>query len=165
MSVTSQSGIPEQQLEPPSEPVRLPFIVAFAFAQLAIYVALIAPLAVSMAIKVTAIVGAANAPSTAGLILGVGALAALVANPVFGRLSDRTTGRWGRRRPWIVGGAVGLAISLFGVALSADVVTLLLAWFIAQLSANAALAAYLASVADRVPPQQTATVTALSGIM
>ncbi|QTR04583.1 MFS transporter, partial [Saccharothrix algeriensis] len=39
-----------------------------------------------------------------GLIVALGALVAVVANPLFGRLSDRTTSRFGRRRPWLIGG-------------------------------------------------------------
>ena len=41
-----------------------------------------------------------------GLVSGVGALFALIANPLAGRLSDRTTSRFGMRRPWILGGAL-----------------------------------------------------------
>jgi MFS family permease len=43
--------------------------------------------------------------------------------------------------------------------------TLLVAWFVAQLAANACFAAYLATIADQVPPQQSATITALGGVM
>ena len=35
------------------------------------------------------------------LVLGLGAAASLVANPVFGAISDRTTSRFGRRVPWV----------------------------------------------------------------
>lgn len=37
-----------------------------------------------------------------GLISGIAALCSAVAFPVAGALSDRTTSRFGRRRPWIV---------------------------------------------------------------
>jgi MFS family permease len=160
-----ERSVPGHEIPPPTANVRPGFVVAFAFAQLALFIALLGPVMVSMAIKVTALVGPADAPTAAGLILGVGALAALIGNPVFGRLSDRTTSRWGRRRPWLVGGGIGLALCLFVIAVADSVPILMIAWFVGQLAANAAFAAYLASVADQVPPRQTATITALAGVM
>jgi MFS family permease len=50
------------------------------------------------------------------LVLGVGALFALVGNPLAGWLSDRTTSSWGMRRPWLIGGALGGVASLWLVA-------------------------------------------------
>ena len=120
---------------------------------------------VSMAIKVQAVVGRDQATSAAGLILGVGAIAALIANPLFGRLSDRTTSRFGRRRPWMVGGSIALAGFLFVIAVANSVPMLLVGWFCAQLAANACFAAYLATLADHVPPSQTARISALGGVM
>jgi MFS family permease len=149
----------------PTQPVGLRFIVPFAFAQLALFIALLGPVTVSMAIKVTAVVGPARAPQAQGLILGIGAIAALVGNPLFGRFSDRTMSRWGRRRPWMVGGVIALAVCLFVIAIANNVPTLIVAWFVAQLGANACFAAYLATIADQIPPQQSATITALGGVM
>ena len=73
---------------------------------------------VSMAIKVIRVVGPENATTAQGLILGVGAFAALLANPIFGRLSDRTMSRFGRRRPWMVGGSLALAACLLLISLA-----------------------------------------------
>src|SRR5256885_10122863 len=126
---------------------------------------MLGPVTVSMALKVIAVVGPDRAPAAGGLILGIGAIAALLGNPFFGRLSDRTTGRWGRRRPWMVGGSIALAVCLFVIAIANNVPTLIVAWFVAQLAANACFAAYLATIADQIPPQQSATVTALGGVM
>jgi MFS family permease len=155
----------EAGITPPTQPATLKLIIPFAFAQLALFIALLGPVTVSMAIKVTRVVGPDRAPAAQGLILGIGAIAALLGNPFFGRLSDRTTGRWGRRRPWLVGGAVGLAICLFVIATANSVPTLIVAWFAGQLAANACFAAYLATIADQIPPQQSATITALGGVM
>ncbi|MGY4644852.1 MFS transporter [Cellulomonas sp. URHB0016] len=157
--------VPPYAIEPPTQPVTTKFVVTFAFAQLALFIALLGPVTISMAIKVTQIVGDAQATTAQGLILGVGALAALVANPLFGRLSDRTMSRWGRRRPWMVGGSLGLAAFLFVIAVGTNVPTLLIGWFLAQLAANACFAAYLATIADQVPPTQTAKISALGGVM
>lgn len=149
----------------PTRPVGLRYGIGFAVAQLALFIALLGPVMVSMAIKVTQVVGEARATSAQGLVLGVGAIAALLGNPVFGRLSDRTTSRFGRRRPWMVGGSLGLAACLLVIATAGNVVTLVVAWFVAQLAANAAFAAYLATMADHVPPKQTAKISALGGVM
>jgi MFS family permease len=170
----TQSGItghahlePEYETDfpPPTEPVGAGFITAFAFAQLALFIALLGPVTVSMALKAIDVVGQDRAPQVTGVVLGVGAIAALVGNPLFGRFSDRTTSRWGRRRPWMVGGAVVFAACLFVIAIATNVPTLIVAWFVGQLAANACFAAYLATIADQVPARQAATITALGGVM
>jgi MFS family permease len=166
MTATLTRPAPSAVVETPEIPPAKPKLIAsLAFAQLALFVAVLGPITVSMAIKVTSVVGADRAPTTQGIILGIGAIAALIGNPIFGRLSDRTTGRWGRRRPWMIAGSVGLAVCLLAVALASNVPTLIVAWFGAQLATNAALAAYLATVADQIPARQCATVTALAGVM
>jgi MFS family permease len=116
-----------------------------------------------MALKVQAMVGPERAPGVTGLILGVGAIASLLAGPVFGRLSDRTTSRFGQRRPWLVGGALVLAVSLLAVAMSTSLPLILVAWFVAQIGAGAALAALVATIADQIPSRQRGTVAALVG--
>jgi MFS family permease len=65
----------------------------------------------------------------------------------------------------MVGGSIGLAVCLFVIAVANNVPTLIVAWFVAQLAANACFAAYLATIADQIPPQQSATITALGGVM
>jgi MFS family permease len=167
------SGIPGHErpvpapfeFEEPTKPVSGKYMTAFAFAQLALFIALLGPVMVSMAIKVSQVVGADRAPAAGGLVLGIGAFAALIANPLFGRFSDRTRSRFGRRRPWMVGGSVALAAFLLVIALADSVPVLIVGWFCAQLAANAAFAAYLATIADQVPPSQTGKVSALGGVM
>src|SRR5689334_12734873 len=44
------------------------------------------------------------------LVASVGALAGVISSPLVGALSDRTTWRWGRRRSWLLIGAVGVAL-------------------------------------------------------
>ncbi|WP_084721913.1 MFS transporter [Rhodococcus marinonascens] len=148
----------------PTEMPKPRVMAAFAFAQFALFVALVGPPTVSIAIKLTAVVGSDNAPQAAGLVLGIGAIAAVVAGPVFGYLSDRTTGPLGRRRPWMVGGSVGLALCLLVIAVSDSIPVLIAGWFAAQLVANASLAAYLATIADQIPVHRHASISALVNV-
>jgi MFS family permease len=121
---------------------------------------------VSMALKVnTVLADPTERTSALGVILGVGALAAFVGNALFGRLSDRTTSRFGRRRPWMIGGVLVMAAALFLISQSQSVPVLAAGWFIAQLGANAAFAPFIATMADQLPDRQYAKASAMVGIM
>lgn len=148
---------------PAREPRSYPF--ALAGANFGIYVALLTPVMVSMAFKVQHITATPEAAaSSLGLVLGVGALFALIANPLVGRLSDRTTSRFGMRRPWIAGGAVTglLALALIGIAGSVWLV--LLGWCIAQTALNAVMAAANATLPDQVPAERRGKTSGIVGI-
>ena len=130
-----------------------------------VYLALLTPVLVSMAFKIQHISATPEqATANLGLVSGVGALFALIANPLAGRLSDRTTSRFGMRRPWILGGAlVGVgAFLLIGIAGSVWVV--LLGWCLAQASLNAVLAAANATLPDQTPVASRGRVSGIVGI-
>ncbi|MDN3479516.1 hypothetical protein [Curtobacterium sp. APC 4022] len=83
----------------------LMYTLGMPLAMFGLYIALLPPVLVAMALKVAEIAPDDQA-GVLGLALGIGAFAAMVANPLAGRFSDRTAGRLGMRRPWIIGGTV-----------------------------------------------------------
>lgn len=139
------------------------FVVEYAAAYAGAILLLIAPLVVTLALKLDALAGD-DAPKRLALVAGVGSLVAMVGNPLFGRLSDRTTSRWGMRRPWLVVGLVGGASGVLAVALAPDVGVVLLGWCVAQLFFNAVLAALLAVLPDQVPVRQRGLVSGVLGV-
>lgn len=91
---------------------------------------------------------------TLSLLLGLGALVALVVTPVAGALSDRSASRWGRRRPFI---AVGTLIDCVGLTLMAFAPSLEIyaaGFLVVQLGINIATGAYAGFIPDLVPPSQ-----------
>ncbi|KQR66681.1 MFS transporter [Frigoribacterium sp. Leaf172] len=129
------------------------YLAALGFAQFGLFVALLAPVFVSMQLKAQQL--APDSPETLiGQVLPLGALGALIANPLIGALSDRTRTRWGRRRPYLVGGVILLTVALALVAFSPNQLSLTLSWLLAQVAANAVLATLIASFADNVPEFQ-----------
>ncbi|MFJ4173005.1 MFS transporter [Microbacterium sp. NPDC089696] len=150
---------------PGTTPTRTPrgYAPGLAAVNFGVFLALLTPVMVSMAFKISRI-DPVTTEASLGLVMGVGAAFALVANPLVGRLSDRTTSSWGMRRPWILGGAiVGLGgFVLIGVATSIWVV--LLAWCLVQAAMNAVLAAANATLPDQVPATSRGKVSGLVGI-
>ncbi len=122
------------------------------------------PLLVSLALKVNHLVGIDDAPKNLALVTGVGSLFAIVSNPLFGRLSDRTTSRMGMRRPWMIVGLVGGAIGTLSVALAPTIGVVLVGWCIAQVFLNALLAAQIAILPDQVPTSQRGLVSGILGV-
>ncbi|TXR52835.1 MFS transporter [Quadrisphaera setariae] len=148
----------------PTVPVGPRFTTALVAAQLFFFIALLGPAIVGIAVKVNTIVPEAGRTEAVAVVAAFGAAAAFLANVVFGRLSDRTTSRWGRRRPWIVGGTVVMTLAFAVMALGTDVATVTAGWFLAQAGANAALAPFVATLADQVPQLQRGTVAAVIGM-
>jgi MFS family permease len=124
----------------------------------------IAPLLVTLALKVDLLVGIKRAPDSLALVAGVGALVAMVGNPFFGRMSDRTASRLGMRRPWMVIGLVGGSLGIVVVALAPNIAVVLAGWCIAQLFFNALLAAMVAVMPDQVPSVQRGLVSGVLGV-
>ncbi len=85
---------------------------------------------------------------------GIGSAVAVIANPLFGAFSDRTTSRFGRRVPWVAAGAAGVVLGLLALAVSGAVVLMVIAWCVVQAGGNAVLAATTAAVPDRAPDRQ-----------
>jgi MFS family permease len=139
-------------------PVGSRFIAAYAFACAGLWVALLAPAMITVAVRVQSIAPADSARSVSA-VLASGALVALLANPIFGALSDRTRSRFGRRRPWLIAGMLGGTAALALIAIASTVPMILLGWCLAQLAFNATLAPLMAILPDRVPIAQRGTVS------
>ncbi len=86
------------------------------------------PLLVTLPLKINSLVGIKEAPNSLALVAGIGALVSMIANPFFGRMSDRTSSRLGMRRPWMVIGLVGGSIGILVLALAPNIPVVLLRW-------------------------------------
>lgn len=148
--------------EPAQEPVSRAFLILFALAMFGVWMSINLPATVTIALRV-GVVSPENKTSVYSIVAGIGTLVALFANPFFGRLSDRTRSRFGRRRPWIVIGLMGTAVGAVIIGVSNSVGLLILGWCVMQAFVNATIAALLAIVGDRVPEPQQGLVGAMSG--
>lgn len=100
------------------------------------------------------------------LISSVGSVVALVANLVFGALSDLTRSSYGRRTPWIITGGViaGAAVCAIGLTQSLRSAWVVLFFMcVAQVGFNMLLAPFVATMSDRVPDKFRGTVSAFYG--
>ena len=166
LSEAMQRNAGSATADDPGAPERVAwgFIVLYAVSYTGGSLLFLAPLLVSLALKVNGLVGIDAAPRNLALVTGVGSLLSIVANPLVGRLSDRTTSRMGMRRPWMVTGvAVGAAGTLV-VATAPNIATVLVGWCVCQVFFNATLAAQAAVLPDQVPSQQRGLVSGLLGL-
>ena len=144
-------------MPPQQRRVSTRFILAYAAGYLGVWLPLLTPVIVTLALKVQSIDPVHNAQNLS-LVLGIGAFTALLAQPCFGRLSDRTTSRFGMRRPWLVIGMTGGTIGLLVIAMANSVSQVLVGWCICQLTFNATTAALGALLPDQVPEEQRGVV-------
>jgi MFS family permease len=139
------------------------FVAIYALAYASLWLAVMTPAMITLALRVRQLVGDAAARPVS-LVLFVGAIAALVGNPVFGALSDRTRSRFGRRRPYLVGGVLSGLAALALIGLGTSITLVAVGWCLAQLAYNAVLAAMVAIVPDRIPTAQRGTVVGILGV-
>ncbi len=92
-------------------------------------------------------------------------LVALGVQPLVGRWSDQTHSRWGKRAPYLTGGAIGLAFALFFIVVADRLWLLVLAAMLASASSNTTQGAWQALIPDRVPEQQHGTAAGVKTIL
>lgn len=162
----TRSDPPVLSSSPLTSPARVGwgFILLYTLAFLSTTLLFLTPVLVTLPLKINSLVGIEDAPNNLALVAGLGALLAMFANPFFGMLSDRTTSRFGARRPWMVIGWGAGSLGILTVALAPNVATVMLGWCIAQVFFNALLAAMAAVLADQVPLAQRGTVAGVLGV-
>ncbi len=149
--------VPEA-LQVPTKAVTPGFQLVLSLANTVIWLSILPIGTILLPIQIAAL-DASNRFSNLSIATAIGVLAALITNPIAGALSDRTTSRLGRRRPWLIVGTILSAITLALMANATSFVALVLWWAIFHVAANALLAALSAVVPDQVPVRQRATVS------
>jgi MFS family permease len=132
-------------------------------ANLGLWLAIYAPIQVLLPEQAELLAGADKA-TVFSVVTGIGALVALIANPVIGALSDRTCSRWGRRHPWTLAGSVFGAVGLAVLAVAPNVALMVIGWSLVQAGLNGMLASLTSALPDRVPVEQRAEVGGFIGI-
>ncbi|MET4783563.1 MFS transporter [Glaciihabitans sp. UYNi722] len=162
-AVPGLAQMPGAAVEDHRPRVSVSFIWLVVLSTFGLYLAFIAPVGISLAVRVQQL-----APAHAedlGYILGVGSIAALVSIPLVGVLSDATRSRLGRRRPFIlIGSLIGLG-SLIVMATAPSIPLLGLGWLLAQLGFGNALAGLVNVQADRLPESQRGRVSGFVGFV
>ena len=116
-------------LQAPTKAVGVVFLLLFCLATLVIWMGIFPILQILIPIQITTL-DAAHKISIYSLISVLGALTSLVTFPLVGALSDRTTGRLGRRRPWILVGVLGAAVVLYWMGTFHRLCKLRTGWFV-----------------------------------
>ena len=138
-------------------------LVSIGIANAALYALYIGALQVLLPLQVEAI-DRAHKVATLGVVSGVSAGVAAVFNPLGGALSDRTRSRFGRRAPWLLGGAAAVLIALAVLGRAGDVLMVAIGWSLVQAAANLYQAALTAVVPDRVPARRRGSASAVVGV-
>ncbi|MEU1970494.1 MFS transporter [Microbacterium sp. NPDC019599] len=152
-------------MTPPNGRVGATWFVLFTLAWLALWTIQLTPLQLLIPLQLNTpddADGWVSGVVSSGLVLAAGGIAGVIAAPLAGGLSDRTRGRWGRRRPWALAGILLATASLVGISFAEGVWGVGLAWIGVSVGAAVASAAFTALIADQLTTQRGAASAAVS---
>ena len=147
----------------PTRRVSARWIALFATAWLGIWMAQLTPVQLLLPQEVDALAGGGDWTQSVvafGIISAIAGACALIVFPLTGALSDRTTSRFGRRKPWILAGTLLFAASLVALGLQTTLVGIGITWSLAISGFCMASAGITAMIADQVPVDQRGFVSA-----
>jgi MFS family permease len=155
-------------LADPVVPVRRSWIGLLFAANLGLWMAFFTPVQILLPQQISGL-GVPGKETALGWVTGLGALVAIVVNPVAGALSDRSRPALGprfsgRRHVWTLGGAAIAFASLVVLASAGSLAAVAVGWAGAQLGLNVMLASLTAAVPDRVPVAQRGFVSGWVGM-
>jgi MFS family permease len=117
------------------------------------------PYLVQLFVPSTKINSALGGMRAAGLVI------AMLVQPATGLLSDRSTSRFGRRKPYILVGALGDLLFLAAIALSWNYVSLLIGVLLIQFTSNISHGPLQGLIPDLVPEDQRGRASAVKSVM
>ena len=163
MSETAATPTTKALAEPT---VRVPgiYLAGMALANLGIMLAFYTPIQNLLPRLSEQIAGADGKEVALAVVLGIGVIGSVIGNPLAGALSDRTTSRFGRRRPWMLGGALLGMVALFILPSMNTIIGLTILWLFIQFSVNASYAALTATIPDQVPVEQRGVASGWVGL-
>ncbi|HET7014156.1 MAG TPA: MFS transporter [Streptosporangiaceae bacterium] len=156
-------------LAEPTEPVTKTWIGTLGLASLAMWMATLTPIQVLLPEQIQH-VDPKGKILALGLVSAFGAVSSLLATPIAGAFSDRTTHAWrigrlnGRRHRWTLIMALLAAICLALTAAQTTVLGIGILWVLFSAFQNGEYASLSAAVPDHVPVNQRATVAGWVGM-
>jgi MFS family permease len=151
-------------LAEPTRQIGTRYVLPVVLANLGIMLAFYTPIQNLLPRLAEATAGAGGKESALAWIAGVGAFMSIVANPAAGALSDRTLSRFGRRRSWVLWGAVLGALAICALAFQSTVLGVAVVWGLCQATINSAYAGLTATIPDQVPVRQRGLVSGWVGL-
>ena len=147
-------SFPDAATDPaPPERRSILFLLVYALANAGAVIGYLPLLTLLLPIKTQSIAGDARMGLFTATIVA-GAVAASVANILFGWLSDRTLRSGGGRRSWMAAGVAGTAAAYALVAAATTPTAIFLAIVAFQFAINALLAPLVAILAEEIPDTQ-----------
>ncbi|HEX2319154.1 MAG TPA: MFS transporter [Streptosporangiaceae bacterium] len=156
-------------LAEPTEPVTKGWIGSLGLASLVMWMASLTPLQILIPEQLQHIDNKGKILAL-GLVSASGAIASLLATPIAGAISDRTTHSYpvghlrGRRHRWTLVMAILSAVSLALIAGQTTVVGVGILWVLFSAFQNGEYASLSAAIPDHVPVNQRATVAGWVGM-
>jgi MFS family permease len=149
-----------EALRSPTRRVGIGFLVALALGNMS-WLMVGGPILSLLLPAQIGVLDSAHKVELLGIILTLGSLAGAITPPLSGALSDRTTSRLGRRRPWMLGGALGVVGGLLLAVLFPSIPVLMVAWIMLGGAGNLLLATLTFIIPDRIPEQQRGLASAI----
>ncbi len=156
-------------LAEPTAHVRGRWVAGLGLASLGMWMGSLTPLQVSMPQQLQDITPHHKIIALA-IVSAVGAIASVIATPLAGALSDRTTGAFGfgrmrgRRHRWTISMALLSAVCLVLLARQGSVAGVAIFWVLFSAFQNGEYASLSAAIPDHVPVRQRATVAGWVGM-
>jgi MFS family permease len=161
-STETPPGLPEA-LQAPTQRVGYGFMILLTASAMSLYI-LYAGIGALLLPYQIGLLAPEQKVAILSFFTSITVLIALFANPIAGAFSDRTTSRFGRRRPWILVGGLLTVVGLLFMWRASSIPLLFIGYCFVELFSNCVLAALTATIPDQVPENQRGSVSGIFGL-
>lgn len=100
-----------------------------------------------------------------GLLTLFGLLLAMVVQPIAGAISDRSSFKWGRRRPYVLAGGIIALLVLPGIGLAGSFAAIFAVYCLLQAATNTAQGPYQAFIPECVPENKHGVASGVKALL